>query len=223
MKVRKDFVVNEKPNDKRYRKFLLGSSINPYNLQWKNKWVCYDKSLESNFTNQAFRDEEIFLNEDKILIRQVMGENRIYATIDKEKYFIDQSIYILLPTNSSYSTEYLLALICSKLMTYFFKQTLSDRKETFPKIKGDQIKLLPIKEIISHNEKKNYNELVNKIVAVISTQKSINGSTTDSDKKLLRQKFDLLDKQIDTLVYELYGLTEEEIKIVEGVSDGIIN
>ena len=38
----------------------------------------------------------------------------------------------------------------------------------------------------------------------------------DSDKKLLQQKCDLLDKQIDKLVYELYELTEEEIKIVEG-------
>ena len=37
----------------------------------------------------------------------------------------------------------------------------------------------------------------------------------DSDKKLLQQKCDLLDKQIDKLVYELYELTEEEIKIVD--------
>ena len=39
---------------------------------------------------------------------------------------------------------------------------------------------------------------------------------TDSDKKILQQKIDAIDKQIDRLVYELYGLTEDEIRIVEG-------
>lgn len=31
-----------------------------------------------------------------------------------------------------------------------------------------------------------------------------------------KMRFDATDKQIDRLVYELYGLTEEEIRIVEG-------
>lgn len=38
---------------------------------------------------------------------------------------------------------------------------------------------------------------------------------TDSDKTYLERKCATLDKQIDELVYQLYGLTEEEIKIVE--------
>jgi hypothetical protein len=32
---------------------------------------------------------------------------------------------------------------------------------------------------------------------------------------MLKKQIDILDKQIDQLVYELYGLTEEEIKVVE--------
>ncbi|MCX6841716.1 MAG: hypothetical protein NTX53_05490 [candidate division WOR-3 bacterium] len=35
-------------------------------------------------------------------------------------------------------------------------------------------------------------------------------------KQLLDQKLAITDRQIDALVYELYGLTEEEIRIVEG-------
>jgi len=40
---------------------------------------------------------------------------------------------------------------------------------------------------------------------------------TESDKEYLQRKCDSIDKQIDKLVYQLYGLTEEEIKIVESV------
>ncbi len=50
MKVRKDFVVG-KPKSGKFKKFILGSSISPYGLIWKDKWVHYDKSLESRFTN----------------------------------------------------------------------------------------------------------------------------------------------------------------------------
>lgn len=39
---------------------------------------------------------------------------------------------------------------------------------------------------------------------------------TETDKKFIQQRISILDEQIDSLVYELYGLTDEEIKIVEG-------
>jgi len=39
---------------------------------------------------------------------------------------------------------------------------------------------------------------------------------TAHDKTILQRQIDATDQQIDVLVYELYGLTEEEIKIVEG-------
>jgi hypothetical protein len=39
---------------------------------------------------------------------------------------------------------------------------------------------------------------------------------TSRDKTIIQRQIDVTDKQIDNLVYELYGLTEEEIRIVEG-------
>ena len=44
---------------------------------------------------------------------------------------------------------------------------------------------------------------------------TISPSTSEADKAIHKQKIDLLDKQIDALVYKLYDLTDEEIKIVE--------
>ena len=42
---------------------------------------------------------------------------------------------------------------------------------------------------------------------------------TDHEKTLIVRQIEAADKQIDALVYELYGLTEEEIRIVEGLTD----
>lgn len=38
-----------------------------------------------------------------------------------------------------------------------------------------------------------------------------------NEKEIVQRQIDATDKQIDTLVYELYGLTDDEIRIVEGV------
>ena len=47
-------------------------------------------------------------------------------------------------------------------------------------------------------------------------QKQLDRAIFDSDKKFLQQRVDILDKQINTIVYGLYRLTADEVKIVEG-------
>jgi hypothetical protein len=46
--------------------------------------------------------------------------------------------------------------------------------------------------------------------------KNLPSTKTESDKKIYQQKTEILDKQIDALVYELYGLSEGEIFVVDG-------
>ena len=51
---------------------------------------------------------------------------------------------------------------------------------------------------------------------MLATKKQLAAPQRDSEKEQLQRKCDYLDGEIDRLVYELYGLTAEEIKIVEG-------
>jgi adenine-specific DNA-methyltransferase len=52
---------------------------------------------------------------------------------------------------------------------------------------------------------------------MLTTQKEYHAEgISPSTKKFLEQKIELLDKQIDTIVYKLYDLTDDGIKIVEG-------
>jgi len=52
----------------------------------------------------------------------------------------------------------------------------------------------------------------------IAAYESLSTCASDKDDAIFKQKADLLDRQIDALVYELYGLNDEEIKIVEGLN-----
>ena len=53
---------------------------------------------------------------------------------------------------------------------------------------------------------------------MLETQKQFHSAKSEQDIKFYGQKTDMIDKQIDDLVYKLYGLTDDEIKIVEGAS-----
>jgi len=58
--------------------------------------------------------------------------------------------------------------------------------------------------------------VADKAKEMLELNKRIVEVKTEHEKTALRREIEATDTQIDRLVYELYGLTEEEIKIVEG-------
>jgi hypothetical protein len=53
------------------------------------------------------------------------------------------------------------------------------------------------------------------VTSMLDLNKQLPKTKTDHEKTLIQRQIEATDRQIDKLVYELYGLTEEEIKIVE--------
>jgi len=58
-------------------------------------------------------------------------------------------------------------------------------------------------------------KMVNLVQAMLDLHRQLAAGNTDHEKKLILRQIDATDKQIDQLVYDLYGLTDEEIRIVE--------
>jgi hypothetical protein len=105
----------------------------------------------------------------------------------------------------------MLGLINSKLMNYYFRNKLITNPESYPYIQHYDLEVLPIK---SANEKTTefISSLVNKMLAL---HQQLAAAKTPQDNNLLQRQIDATDKQIDQLVYALYGLTDEEIALVE--------
>lgn len=61
-----------------------------------------------------------------------------------------------------------------------------------------------------------HDDLVSMVDKMLKLQKKYHSARLEQDKKLYKTQIDILDKQIDTLFYKLYGLTEDEIEVVEG-------
>ncbi|MCK5721873.1 MAG: hypothetical protein KAI84_05000, partial [Gammaproteobacteria bacterium] len=63
--------------------------------------------------------------------------------------------------------------------------------------------------------KKLHDQMVNLVDQILNLNKKLNDAKLPQEKNLLQRQIDATDKQIDQLVYKLYDLTNEEIKIVE--------
>jgi type I restriction-modification system DNA methylase subunit len=132
--------------DSSFKKEIKGKGIKRYNLEWEESYIKWGSWLMSP------KNENYFL-EPKILLRQVVG-NYLFAFLDKEKYYADQSLYICKNyENKSEKLELYLALLNSKLYGFYFRKFYSEEDDLFPKIKVNELKNLPIIEISSADQK----------------------------------------------------------------------
>jgi hypothetical protein len=67
-------------------------------------------------------------------------------------------------------------------------------------------------------DKARHDRMVALVTQMLDLNKRLQDASLDHDKELLARQVEATDASIDKLVYELYGLTEEEIRIVEGSS-----
>jgi hypothetical protein len=64
-------------------------------------------------------------------------------------------------------------------------------------------------------DKSRHDRMVQMVEQMLSFNKKLSAANTDHERTSLQRQIDATDRQIDLLVYELYGLTDEEIRIVE--------
>jgi adenine-specific DNA-methyltransferase len=122
-------------------------------------------------------------------------------TYDESKYYVGFSFSVITSKDENYSLKYLLSLINSKLGNYWFQ--INGKKRGIGVDIGVKVfRLFPVKKTNKENQQP-FIEIVNEIL--LQKQANSQADTT------------ALETQIDQLVYQLYELTEEEIKIVEGV------
>lgn len=179
--------------DSLYKKHITGSDVGNYIINWKGGFLKYGEWIA------APRDSKYFINE-RIIIREIPNKGRLVVAFTDDDYTVKNTAHIFIP-NNDYSSKCLVAILNSRLIGYYFLNKFSEHDKVFPKAKLGQCRLLPIKETLKENQKP-FIDKVNEILSLKSQE----------------PKADIqeLEQEIDAMVYELYGLTEEEIKIVEG-------
>lgn len=113
--------------------------------------------------------------------------------------------------------KYLLGLLNSKLLDFFIHSIASTKQGGYFEYKPMYLERLPIRAIDFSNpaDVEKHGRMVSLVESMLDLHKRLQAARTPQEKEMLQRQIDGTDGQIDALVYELYGLTGEEIKIVE--------
>ncbi len=184
-----------------------GKNVGRYEHLQQELFVYYDPNVLD-----APRKPELFTSPEKLVVQEIRNitlSRRIIATYDKEKFYCLQSTNVInlrRDNNSNIALIYLLGILNSSCANYFFKQRFSGNNH----IASNQLAQIPIPD----PDKARHDKMVSLVERMLSLHKQ--SPKTPQEQEMVKREIESTDREIDQLVYELYGLSEDEIKIVEG-------
>ena len=203
----------QSPTDEMYWK---GSDIDRYTIADVTTRFCrtnYQSFIRSN--EVVHLNDKVYDQKPKILIRQT--SDCIIATLDSKGVWFGRSIIALVQTQSDYRMEFVLGLLNSRYLNFLYSEITHESGRVFAQVKLSKLKLLPIRTIDFGDlaDKAKHDKMVEMVEKMLQLHKEL-PTKSGQAKTLAERQIAATDAQIDRLVYDLYGLTEDEIKIVEG-------
>lgn len=214
-------LLSSSKDSNKHKKMILGKDIKRYGINWSGTWVNYDINLKNTLSMSdvkskkgmtaqkkvdfALRKENIFCS-NKIVIRKT--SDHIVANYDSEGFYFDSLSYgIHLKKDANISILYLLGLLNSKYLNYIHEGFSLNKGKVFAKVLLKNLAKLPIYAIDFNNkaERAIHDNILSLVNQILTAKQNDPPADTLS-----------LEKEINHLVYKLYGLTPEEITIVEG-------
>ncbi len=164
------------------------------NGKGQHHWLELDNNPTDDYLQQ--------FEKEKIVYSEIVRKPQFY--FDSNNFYVEATSFLLTGKN----IKFLIAILNSKPFTYFFKRFyagggLGDEGYRYKKAFLEQV---PIPKI-SQSQQKPFINLVNQILKITSQP------NYDPNNPPAKQK--QLEAEIDRLVYKLYGLSEEEVKVID--------
>jgi hypothetical protein len=219
------------------RRMVSGRDVYRYSATWDGKYVDW------SFVDQMYGPRwPGFFETAKLMIRDITGTHRIEATLDQSGLYCDHTILCALrkcdisdektfsddevAESAKYDLRYLCGCVASSTLSAYYYFVLTGEGvrsgggfHTYP----HTIRAFPIREINFGNasDKSRHDKLVGLVERMLALHAQLGKAKVPSDRTSLQAQIDATDRQIDRLVYDLYGLTDEEVRIVEGTSAAV--
>ncbi len=154
----------------------------------------------------------------KIFTPDIAAQSSFSIDLSGECYFTGGAAggYGVL-VSPDFNREYILGLLNSKLLEWFLHKIATSMRGGWFSYESRFIKNLPIRTINFNDtvEKSAHDKIVSLVESMLALHKSLASAQNPNEKERLEKQIKSADEGIDKLVYELYGLSDEEIKIVE--------
>ncbi|MEN6611651.1 MAG: TaqI-like C-terminal specificity domain-containing protein [Methanoregulaceae archaeon] len=237
-----DLIKNNPDSAEIIKPFLNGKDIRRYHIDFENRFLIFTyhgikidrypaiikhllpfkDELKKRATEQEWYELQQpqyglkeYLEGPKILLPDIAKESRM--TYDTQGHFVSNTVYFI-PTTDLY----LFGILNSKLVFNYYKRisTVIGDADKGGRLRWfvQDVERIPIRTINFSDpaDKARHDRMVTLVATMLDLNKKLQDARVDHDKTLLQRQIEATDAAIDKLVYELYGLTEDEIGIVEG-------
>jgi methylase of polypeptide subunit release factors len=185
---------------------------------YRYDFVVEEKSFAYMRDNPSLK--QFYEAEPKILIRRIINrQDRLDACYCDEQMVFKKDINPFVLTVPKLSSKFILGILNSRLLSYLYVNTSAIatkddfRQTTLAELRGLPI---PFPNLENKTDKSRHDKLVLLVDKLLGLMPKQRAATSEREKATLQNAVTATDQQIDALVYELYGLTEKEIKLVEG-------
>ncbi len=202
-----NFVDKPKSN---YKKALGGNGIQRWNIRGFWYYNPNDKELQK-YKNQF---QKFF--RPKIVVQRIVAHIRdhikITAAYDEEGLFTFNTVTNIIVNDKNYTSELLLILLNSKIIQHYVYKFIYQNAIRSMDFYEAYAKQIPIPKI----DKKTQEKLITLVSQLINLKRQFyEKNLSGNEKERLEQQIKNIDYEIDQEVYKLYGLTKEEINIIE--------
>ncbi|MBN2378309.1 transposase [candidate division WOR-3 bacterium] len=200
-------------SDTSMARLLKGVEVGQYLIhiklsQGEREWFNEKKYLADGKSN-------IYSLKRRLATQRITGVDerlRIVATlIEPTTHFADSTNSISLTSKVNYDIQYLLGLLNSNLFQWRFKITSSNNN-----VGTNELASMPFATIDFNDPEdiKRHDRMVELVERMLELNKQLADAKVPDTAQRLKRQIAATDTEIDNLVYELYGLTDEEIKII---------
>jgi adenine-specific DNA-methyltransferase len=204
------FILSE-ANNKQDKPLLRGEDISRYKIKWSGHSFIDYRPDEMKKKKTARPGVPGRFEKTEKIIFQRYSSTKLVATLDTSQFYT-LGTTIIAHSVSDYSNKYLLGIINSKTLSWWYGRVFTSPTNyirEFEKIPIRKIDFNIPSDVLMHDR------MVSLVDQMLQLNKNIANSKTPNEEERTKRQIAATDKQIDALVYELYGLTDDEIRIVE--------
>lgn len=188
----RNYYVSDCKENNNYVPVVDGTNIRRYHLSPNTEFVDFRPEAIKSGGNPVIYAKE------RILVRQI-GEYPICCLCPSHIYTMN-TIYNIYLKNNIIDIKYLLGVINSKAIQHYWKTNFSDSKKTFPKIKKRPLESIPVVQTSTENQQ----PIITLVDKILAAKKADPQADTGA-----------WEAEIDFLVYKLYGLSYDEVLVVD--------
>lgn len=238
----KENLINEDDkNSKIIKPLVVGKNIKPWFIDYNNQYLIYtERGININnypsiknylgnykkeltprnngqkvgrakgnykwFELQSGGSNKELLENPKLIYPEIA--NKLFVTYDDKGYYPNAKCFVI--TSEHINLKYLSAILSSKLINFYFKFLATPLRGNYYNLSKIYVEKIPL--VLSESKQQQIIELADKMLEL---NRNLTNCKTPKDEKILKLQINKTNEKIDKLVYELYGLTDEEISIVE--------